>query len=300
MTLPHHSEISSYWPTDEERAFFQKEGYLVVPDALAPESVVRLNQAVDRCGHGEGDKFYNRVDILGLDDAFLELIDTPKVFAKICGFLGWNIWVNHTHYNIRPPDNPKKRYNYMWHRDGGNFTLDLQNEAPMTAIKVGFFLTDLSEKDRGCTYLIPEHLEDAKTSVRRDRTAPPPQGALPLLLKPGSAVIFQQRVFHSQGSPNYSLDTRKAIFIQWAFRWLFPVDMMSLGDLNERIQDPIRRQLLGLSEPREPGDFSPRYYPLDSEVPLKKFMLQKIGMARVGEIGPATSRYLARFLKFDF
>ena len=299
MSLQRYVSLRKYWPTDEERAFFNREGYLVVEDALSPQMVERLTQAVDRCGHGSGG-FHNRMDIFGLDDTFLELVDMPKVFAKICGFLGWNIWVNHTHYNIRPPDESDKAYNYMWHRDGGVFSLDLQDQVPMTAIKVGFYLSDLSETGRGNTYFIPLHLGASKKTSELEKEEKPPPEAVPLILKPGSAVMFQQRLLHSQGSPNLSDITRKTIFMQWAFRWLYPVDTMNLGDLPDRVTDPIRRQLLGLDKVQPGRQISHRYYPQDWHTPLKRKLLKEIGLAGLSQVGPATTRYLTRYLKFNF
>jgi len=291
--------LAHFWPSQKERDFFYNEGYLVVPDALSAEEVDRLTAAIDCCTNGKQDQFINRIDILGLDNAFLSLIDNPKVFAKICGFLGWNIWVNHTHFNIRPPDPRNEPYRYSWHRDGGTFSMDLQGDAPMTAIKVGFYLNDLTEPGRGNTYLIPLHADNPKIMDQLSSTTPPPPEAHPLLLKPGSAVIFQQRAIHSQGSPNYSDTIRKTIFIQWAFRWLFPVDTMTVGHLADTIENPIRRQLLGIEKSRPQGCFSSRYYPSEQEIPLKKWLMREVGMLRLGEVSPATMRYLTRFLNFD-
>jgi len=298
MSLQRYVGLKKYWPTEEERKAFFTKGYLIVPDALSPQMVERLTQAVDRCGHGGGG-FHNRLDILGMDDIFCDLIDLPKVFAKICGFLGWNIWVNHTHYNIRPPDDPDKAYDYLWHRDGGTFSLDLQGDIPMTAIKVGFYLSDLSTENRGNTYILPLDQSDPETERKLKRHSDPPPEAIPMKLAPGSAVMFQQRVMHSQGSPNYSETTRKTIFIQWAFRWLFPVDTMTLGDLPQRVEDPVRRQLLGLQELRQEGKLSHRYYPTEAESPLKMKLLKEVGLAKLGEVGPSTMRYLNRYLNFD-
>lgn len=298
MCSSFYGSLKDHWPTPEERNFFQTNGYLVVPDALSPQTIESLNGAIDRCGHGQGG-FFNRMDFLSLDNAFLELIDTPKVFAKICGFLGWNVWVNHTHYNIRPPGVRDQPYDYHWHRDGGSTSTDLHDQAPMTAIKVGFYLSDLSVTGKGNTYIIPLHIGDRNMMKKlTSKTLPPPE-AVPLTLKPGSAVMFQQRVIHSQGSPNYSEITRKTIFMQWAFRWLFPVDTMTMGNLSDEVTDPIRRQLLGLDRLREPGRLSSRYYPSLEDIPLKKKLLTEVGLAKLSEIGPGTARQLMKYLNFE-
>ena len=291
--------LATHWLTPEERSFFRREGYLVVRDALSEHQVVRLRQAITRCGQGHGKALYNRANIFGLDDAFLELATNPAVLAKICGLMGWNIWVNHTHYNVRPPDTRGEPYPYDWHRDGGTIGLDLQDENPLTAIKVAFYLTDLTQPQRGQTYIIPHsyaHARELAQSLRYQQ--PPPDGAVPIMVPAGSAVLFQQNVHHSQGSPNFSDLSRQAIFMQWAYRWLFPLDGMTVDHLEPRISDPVLRQMLGFDQERMGNELSARYYPNNIDVPLRYHLIEKVGLARLCEIGPATSRYLTRFLRF--
>ena len=74
--------------TDEERETFDRDGFMVVENALPNSMVKDLNKAMDRVGSG--------VDFIGKDDIFLELIDLPTVFPKVFGILGWNIHVYHT------------------------------------------------------------------------------------------------------------------------------------------------------------------------------------------------------------
>ncbi|RKH13170.1 hypothetical protein D7X74_22280 [Corallococcus sp. CA047B] len=295
--------LASFWPTAEERSFFEREGYLVVPDALSPAQVQRLVDVIDRCGREDGaqpGRFYNQVDILGRDDAFVELVDNPAVLGRICGLLGWNIWVNHVHFNLRPPDASSENYRYGWHVDGGVFSTDLQYQAPMTAIKVGFYLTDLSEPDRGQTHIFPRsHMSERNWQDDFKRFTPPTEKAVPLCVRPGSAVLFQQRTLHSHGSPNLSQLTRKTIFMQWAYRWLFPVDTMTLHDLGQRVEDPIRRQMLGLDPARPKGKLSGRYYPVATDIPLKNRLIQDVGIQKLCELGPAATRHLTQFLDFE-
>lgn len=292
--------MNTHWLTREERSSFENEGYLVVRDALSAEQAGALSAAVDRCGRDEARGFYNRPDILGLDDAFVELVDNPPVLAKIAGLLGWNIRVNHTHFNVRPPDDSSAEYPYYWHRDGGLVGTDLQDQMPMMAIKVGFYLTDMRQPDHGQTYILPLSCPRER-ELARDLSPhdPPPPDAVPLNVPAGAAVLFQQRVLHSQGSPNLSPVTRKAIFVQWAFRWLYPVDTMTVGDLRARVTDPVRRQMLGFDQERPPGKLSAHYYPSSDDIPLRKRLLREVGMARLCEIGPATARTITRLLKFD-
>lgn len=285
-------ELKRHWPTQDERAFFEENGYLVVHDALTQEQVERLNGALNRCEHDatNTNQPRNREDILGMDEAFVELIDAPPVFAKICGLLGWNICVNHTHYNIRPPHCDVAGFSYLWHRDGGVVHMDLQGRVPLMAVKVGFYLTDLSRPGMGQTYVIP-HLHTARLQNIGPNDPPPPE-AVPLVVPAGSAVLFRQGVHHSKGSPNVSDVVRKAVFIQWAFRWLRPMDRMTVDPLRDRVTDPVRRQLLGLIPNRFDPTAEERYYPIPSDIPLAEVLMREVGPELLHEIGPEAHRYL--------
>jgi ectoine hydroxylase len=274
--------------TDEQREeFFRTKGYLVVPDALPPAKVASVAAAIDRHAPRFKDPEFRNVnvaDILGLDEAFLDLLDAPAVFAKIWGILGWNIWVSHSHFNVNPPEPRSERFYYGWHLDGGSIRADVPGEpSPLLSVKVAFYLTDVAE-DGGPTWMV-----EGGVRGPLDKYAVPP-GARPLPARAGTAVIFSNRVLHSLQSPNTSTVTRKAAFITYAYRWLQPVDRSSHEDLRGRT-DPVRQQLLGLtttfpSEGLRSKGRSGRYYPMDEDVPLR---------ARIRELlGADAGRFVAR------
>ena len=257
--------------TQQEKAF-QDQGFLVIPDALSPTHVSRLTTVLDAISKEKPEKIYNEADILGLRDEFLDMIDLPTVLPKVQQLLGRNIWVNHTHYNINPASprggSPRVVKDYGWHRDGGIIHEDLGLRAPLLSIKVGFYLTDISDIGHGETYIIQgSHQTGEKPPLPHEF----PSSAHPILVKSGSAVFFDQRVIHSIRSPNPSPDTRHVIFIQYAFRWLSPVDAMTVAHLRNRC-NPVRLQLLGLSTTTQNIDGaagrSGRYHPSPHEVPL--------------------------------
>lgn len=258
--------------TPEEEREFDELGYLVVPDALPGETVARLVVALDDLTRAESTKVHNIADILGLREEFLDLIDVPTVLPKVQKLLGNNIWVNLSHLNVNPPQSLERendsKFDYGWHRDGGAINTDLPPPAPLMSIKVGFYLSDLTEPGRGQTYLIP--------GSHKSEDAPPndddlPPAAKPLCVKAGTALLFDRRLMHSIRSPNTSDITRKAIFVQYAFRWLCPVDAMTVEHLRDRCS-PARLQLLGLSAAYHTFDGaegrSGRYFLTDSDVPI--------------------------------
>jgi ectoine hydroxylase len=221
------------------------------------------------------------------------------VFPKICELLGWNIYVNHTHFNVNPPDKADGPFVYGWHRDGGAIHPDLgahDEKAPLIAIKVGFYLTDVDQPGRGQTYVVPGgHRaapgdEQTTTLLRRDgpwARAAVPDNAVRLDVKAGTAVVFHNRLIHSVRSPNTSALERRVLFVQWAFRWLHPVDPMDVGHLEPSVKDPIRRQLLGFGGDEVFVDGyaqgrSRRYYPSEDSVPVRRYCIETLGLPPTG------------------
>ncbi|MBA3728730.1 MAG: phytanoyl-CoA dioxygenase family protein, partial [Actinobacteria bacterium] len=142
--------------TEEQRAEFDDRGFVLLEGALAPPLVDRLTQATERIwteqlakglDHGASLQLKGFVT---LDDAFLDLLDHPTTFPLVVGILGWNIFLYHCHLDVNPPARTASTSRWGWHRDGERIDLDLaMRPGPMMSVKVAFFLTDVSEADRG-------------------------------------------------------------------------------------------------------------------------------------------------------
>jgi len=256
----------------DDRELFDEQGYLAVPDALSPSQVSSLIAAIDGLtGNGTG-RLQNVADIIGRHDAFLPLVDLPGVLPRIRNLLGSNIWLNHSHFNVNPPTGPDAIEHhpngYGWHRDGGAINKDVPWPAPLLSIKIGLYLTDLSEPRRGQTYFIRN---SHKTGERKPGPFEIPETAFPLNVKPGTAVLFDRRMLHSIRSANVSDVTRYVIFIQYAFRWMAAVDAMTVGHLRKKCSS-VRRQLLNLNTSYNNIDGaegrSALYHPTPGDVPL--------------------------------
>lgn len=281
----------------EREDFFQRKGYLVIPDALPAAAIAGLNAAVDRIaadGPKSGQITVNIADILGRDDAFLDLVDCPRVFPKIWGILGWNIWVQHSHLVVTPPlRDPAGAFNYGWHRDGGAINRDLAagaHTAPLL-VKVGFYLTDVTA-DGGPTLMLDTADPDARIPAATER----PAAASALVVRAGTAVVFSNRSIHSLKSPNTSPHTRRAVFIQYGYRWIQPLDRSSHAHLGDVVDD-VRRQLLGLTTTFTTATYkgsegrSGRFVPAPEDVPLVGFLRELLG--------PAAHEHVARSLAPD-
>ena len=269
-----------YALTEEERHQFEEDGYLIVRDVLPLDLVTELIPIVDRLdaeyrpAMGLADhQMLNLLDFIGKDELFLELLDWPRVFAKVFGLLGWHIQLYHSHMIVTPPLNGQapKRQRLGWHQDSGRLNIDLETEPrPRISLKVAFFLTDCMDTDRGNFHAVRgSHLQNAvEMPADEDRD---PQGAVPIRVAAGDAVFFDRRVWHAAGH-NYSPDARKVLFYGYSYRWLRPRDDMTVEHFMDRC-DPIRQQLLGASPSGWHGYTSPK----EEDVPLREWIREHMG-----------------------
>ena len=257
--------------TEAGRTKFERDGFVVVDNALPAPMVKDLIEAVDSVKPG--------VDFIGKDDRFLELIDWHRTLPKVWGILGWNIHLYHTHITVTPPvpleDRPSKK-RLHWHQDSGRVNLDIETiPAPRISVKVGYFLTDVSEGGRGNFSVIPgSHLKD-EVEYPADGISNPPE-ALEVRVPAGTAVIFDRRIWHA-GGWNFSDITRKVLFVGYSLRWFHPRDEMTVSCYIDRC-DPIQRQLLG-SKTGNLGLTTPK----NEDVPLREWMREHLGEEAIAD-----------------
>jgi ectoine hydroxylase-related dioxygenase (phytanoyl-CoA dioxygenase family) len=97
-----------------------------------------------------------------------------------------------------------------------------------------------------------------------------PAGWTEIRGRPGDAVLFDRRIWHS-ASANHSAVDRVAVFYGYSYRWLRPKSAMATPRLTE-VPSPIRRQLLGAATGSN-GYFEPT----DEDVPLRSWLAEHAG-----------------------
>lgn len=229
------------------RTRFERDGYALIDQALSPEEVERLVEAVDRIYGQEHSAESGPLHLLafcGRESAFLELVDHASVLPLVVDVLGPNVFMHHCHLDVHPPEEPNGRQPWMWHQDGGVVNRDLETDPrPRLSIKVAYFLTDVSEPGRGNFAVLPgSHVRNRIERPADDDNDLP--GAVPILARPGDAVVFDRRLWHMR-SPNRSMLTRKALFYAYAYRWIRPRDDLVVRPELLELVTPIRAQLLG-------------------------------------------------------
>jgi ectoine hydroxylase len=237
--------------TDAQRQRFERDGYLVVDDALEASHVSRLIEAVDRvwAAHRNtlpiaGADPLHLLAFVGNDPLFLELLDHEPILRLIVDLLGWNVFMHHCHLDVHPPMRGPSPRKWMWHQDGGVQNRDLETHPrPRMSVKVAYFLTDVGEPDRGNFSIVPgSHLRD--TLERPSDDIGGLAGAVPVLARPGTAVLFDRRLWHMRGE-NRSSVTRKALFYAYTYRWVRAHDDVQMPPELFGMITPVRAQLLG-------------------------------------------------------
>jgi ectoine hydroxylase-related dioxygenase (phytanoyl-CoA dioxygenase family) len=264
--------VASVEPTqfdalEAQRARFEEDGMLVIENAIPRETIDRVREATDRIVREAGPRgrwigkpvsAKRRVEYRGLfnlDEAFLDLLAPPKVFAPIVALLSPNIHMMSSQLLYAHPGQEARPYHGGWHRDVIGSSEDLgYDHTPRLAIRVGYYLTDVSEPGSGITLFVPG-------SHRLRRPIPLPRGGrdperyVRLDIKPGDAVMWENRTFHAPEN-NTSANTRKAVMIQYGYRWLRPVDFLDHpAELLARC-DPVARQLLSSHDLNEDGSMA--------------------------------------------
>ena len=269
-----------YCATDEQLQTFNHEGYLIVEDALSPEMVDKMTMAIDRIDVEERQKqglgphdLMKKFRTIAADDLFLELLDNPKVFPLLWDILGWNIQLYISHLIVYPPegpDVPRTRKGAGWHQDGGRPVQEMERPHPRLSLKVSYWFSDVRGPDRGAMRIVPG---SHKLDERPPQSDPEddPDGAIELQIEPGTAVLFDRRLWHSRGW-NFSDVTRKVLFIGYSYRWLRGLDYNVMPPELLAKCDPIRRQLLG-----DGVDIKGWWQPTDEDVPLKQWLMTHRG-----------------------
>ncbi|MGF1427883.1 phytanoyl-CoA dioxygenase family protein [Kitasatospora sp. LaBMicrA B282] len=261
--------------TAEQRARFERDGYLVLPGVLDQDEVARYSAALDRvyaeqqaAGRLAPDGSLHLLSAVAALPEVVDLIDHPRTFPLVWSVLGWNVHVYHSHLDVHPPIRSPKPYRFEWHQDGGRQNRELETDPrPRLSVKLAYWLSDVSEPGRGNFKVVPgSHLTNRIDGPpRRDVRWPEPPGAVEVTAAPGDAVFFDRRLWHTR-TDNHSELTRKGMFFAYSHRWSYGRDENDalLASPVAAAFTPVQRQLLGapLAGPGQlPGDHQWGHHP---------------------------------------
>jgi hypothetical protein len=296
MTMT-QAEVSTWTPmTDDERARFDRDGFLVVPGVLGAAEVDAGRDAIlgayDRAarpgGHGLGPTgALHQLSAVTAVPELAFLLDHPRAFRYIWSLLGWNVHVYHSHIDVHPQIHEPQPDWWHWHQDGGRQNRELTSvrgsarvaepsrnggaetdPRPMMSVKLAYWFSDVSETGRGNFTVLPgSHQANwLPGPPSREVPWPLPEGAVQLTVNAGDLVVFDRRLWHAR-SYNYSPLTRIGAFFGYTYRWVAIRD--EVAGLPARPEwtgfGDVRRQLLGGAGAGS-GDHAWGHYPEDTPV----------------------------------
>jgi ectoine hydroxylase-related dioxygenase (phytanoyl-CoA dioxygenase family) len=270
-------DVQSEWAvlTDEQRTFFDDNGYLIVENALPLNLVAELDAVIDDLyknkdlsPHVKPTGELNLRNCIVHHPSFLQLLDWPTTAPLAWQILNWNIQLLTSHLIVLPsgPEpSPEEKTKLGWHRDGGTSSREMAEPHPRILLKIAYVISDQQDPKTGATFLVPGSNRmlgrppvDPQTGLLR--------GAISVNVKPGTAFIFEQRTYHSVGK-NWSGILRKTIFMGYGYRWVKPMDYIVMPEELIARANPIQKQLLGVVS--DPISY---YIPRDEDVPIKTIL----------------------------
>ncbi len=296
--------------TQQQERDFEDKGFVILEDFLHQDELERLLEAVDQVavrirqatGLGPDNPFAIR-NALAHHEAFLDLIDHPRMLPLVIDAIGWNIQIRTTHLDYRPPypkdmeagavgsgkgDDHQTAYrNVVWHPDlAGDYLFEapaLDGRLPFMEIKAFYVLSDLSASNSGNLWMMPGSHKRAPQELREMERQIDPAETVELKLAPGAAVLWRTATWHCVG-PNLSNKTRKIMHVGYHYRWLRPTDYIQQDPELLARCSPIRRQLLGaLATDNHPLGEEPDFRPSSQywipgdwdDVPLKAWVEER-------------------------
>lgn len=225
-------------PTQAERFFFDNNGYLVLENFLSTDHVQRLNETLERVivrrrqlqAEGTphtgmtrpmGEQSTRIFYILDDDPLFLELLDWPPMMAYVRGLLNPKPH-HHASDAIVEVEGELSSRAPGWHLDGhDNGYRNLGRPIPLLQLKLGYYLTDMSEAGQGNLTVVPgSHkalIDPSPEDLKRRDLFP---GAVEVCAPAGSAILFHNALWHSAGIFRKPNSKRVILYYAYEHPWM--------------------------------------------------------------------------------
>lgn len=199
--------------SEQQREYFGANGFLVVPNAIAPEHLVRIHADISTLNWGP------REEEISQSAAVAGLIENPAVTAAIGACYGpafhcfKHVYVSASLMN----ESPKAARRQALHLDygTGEYTGDPRNLSP-SWVNVGFYLRDLTPQ-RGPLWVVPRSNRNYSLIPDSDLEHLDSDAQM-VLARAGDAVLFHCFTAHAGGF-NFSDAPRQAIFFSFRPDW---------------------------------------------------------------------------------
>src|SRR6516162_7754633 len=133
--------------TAEQRASFDRDGYLIIRGALGQDEVTAAREAIDRvhaclakAGSVGPDGSMHLLSVVANCPELAFLTDHPATFPYVWSTLGWNIHIYHSHLDFHPPLQTRMPFRFDWHQDGGRQNRELETSPrPRLSVKLAYW-----------------------------------------------------------------------------------------------------------------------------------------------------------------
>ena len=258
--------------TDDQRRRFERDGYLVVEDALDATHVSRLIEAVDRVWPAHRDA----PPVAGAEPLhLLAFVGRNRLFPRAPGPRarpaagGRPARVERVHAPLSPGRTPSDARPVAAVVDvapGRRHPEPRPGDAPTASdVGEGGVLPDRRRRTGPRELLGHPRLAPARHDPRPPDDDNDVAGAVPVLARPGTAVLFDRRLWHMRGENRSSL-ARKALFYAYTYRWVRPRDDIRIAPELFGTITPIRAQLLGAG-----SSAIGHWMPDDADAPLRRW-----------------------------
>lgn len=239
--------------SEVQRLFYEANGYLVIPEALAPEELQTVRAAADRAEArwradptlpgGRGAALDQVQAPIEYDDALLYLLRHPVVFPLVRALIGEDVQMIDNDYFITPPHTPKTHAG--WHHDVG--MMGVYHPLSTLMVKAFYLLSDV-EANSGGTAMIPgSHRFPDHISLPTGEPGASP-GAVQMMGKAGDAYLFNGRVYHAAVN-NDSDRPRRVLIYNYGHFWMKQWSGYEPSPaVKAKAQTPLMKQLLGIGD----------------------------------------------------
>jgi ectoine hydroxylase-related dioxygenase (phytanoyl-CoA dioxygenase family) len=281
--------------TPEQRRQFDEDGFFLVENALAAQEVDDLVEVIDELyakyrkerNLGPHDAFQIR-NVVAMHPRFRALIDHPQMLPLVVDVIGYNIQIRTSHMDVRPPmrtedaqkDLGARDSFFPWHSDAPNFgwpTVD--GVIPYMEMKVGYYLTDLTEHNSGAICVVRGSHRRAQKDAQGNYIIDPAD-VVEVNVQPGTAMFWRTALLHCV-TPNLSDHARKVLYYGYSYRWIRPSDYDHQEPAVLAGCTPVQLQLLGelgAGQTNYNGDdplvhpVSRYWRPKEEDIPLKAWV----------------------------
>lgn len=225
-------------PTAAERFTFDNTGYLVLERFLKPDHIARLLDALDRAvvrrrAQVAADPAYARntlingarstrlLYILEDDPLFLELVDWAPLMPYVKALINP---MPHYHASDAIVEQGSELLDRKggWHIDGNDQGYrGLRAEIPLLQLKVGYYLTDMTQPGNGNLTVVPSSHKARQIPSAKDLEAQLTQpGAVQVCAPAGSAILFHNALFHAAAPFSSPAHRRTMLYYAYEHPWM--------------------------------------------------------------------------------